>query len=251
MYPDTVEKAEEKTGIGKMCWKGSMVKAFLFDLDGTLLDSEILWVEALEMYMHQNGSPITHEEALDIVYGVSWEDIFLEVARRYPGIAAHLDDMYSGLQRCFIQLRDSRDVRIPGSIECLKRLSAEYPVAIVSGSFVQDIAHGVEIMGIASHIQFYLGGEHYSPGKPDPACYLLAAEKLGLSPSECLAFEDSTMGIQAAKDAGMHCVALARKGRPAQEVSRADLVLEDLALFSPHAYEAMHAAAVKGVSHGH
>ncbi|HPO14717.1 MAG TPA: HAD family phosphatase [Candidatus Hydrogenedentes bacterium] len=228
-----------------------MVKAFLFDLDGTLLDSEILWVESLEMYMSGKNSPITHEEALEIVYGVSWENIFFEVARRYPGIAAHLDDMYSGLQRCFIQLRDSRDVRIPGSIECLKRLSQDYPVAIVSGSFVQDIAHGVEIMGIGAHIRFYLGGEHYSPGKPDPACYLLAAKKLGLPPSECLAFEDSTMGIQAAKEAGMHCVALARKGRPAQEISRADLVLEDLALFSPHDYERTLAAAVKGIPHGH
>ncbi len=226
--------------------KGSMVKAFLFDLDGTLLDSEILWVEALEMFMAENGDPISHEAALEIVYGVSWEDIFIEVARRYPGVAAHLEDMYGGLQRCFVKLRDSRDVRIAGSIECLKRLAAEYPVAIVSGSFVQDIAHGVELMGIGAYIQFFLGGEHYSPGKPDPACYLMAAQKLNLPPGECLAFEDSTLGIQAAKDAGMHCVALARKGRPAQKVSRADWVLEDLSLFSPEAYVRQRAHAVKG-----
>lgn len=224
-----------------------MVKAFLFDLDGTLLDSEILWVEALEMYMAENGVPVSHEEALEIVYGVSWDDIFVVVARRYPGIAAHLEDMYGGLQRCFIQLRDHRDVRIPGSIACLKRLAAEYPVAIVSGSFVQDIAHGVELMGIGAYIQFFLGGEHYAPGKPAPACYLMAAQKLNLPPGECLAFEDSTLGIQAAKDAGMHCVALARKGRPAQDVSRADWVLEDLSLFSPREYARLHTAAIQGV----
>lgn len=213
-----------------------MIRAFLFDLDGTLLDSEILWVEALEMVMKESGLPISHEEALEIVYGVSWEEIYYDVARRHPGLFSEMADLYEGLQRAFIQLRDSRDVRIPGSIELLKRLSKEYPVAIVSGSFSHDIAHGVEIMGIASYIRFFLGGEHYAPGKPDPACYLMAAEKLGLDPGSCLAFEDSAMGVRAAKDAGMHCVALQRPGRPRQEVSRANLVLDDLAHFSLEDY---------------
>ncbi len=221
-----------------------MIRAFLFDLDGTLLDSEILWVEALEVFMKEQGAPIPHADALAIVYGVSWEEIYYDVARRFPGLFPEMADLYSGLQRCFIALRDSRDVRITGSIELLKRLSADYPVAIVSGSFSHDIQHGVEIMGIAPYIQFFLGGEHYAPGKPDPACYLMAAERLAIAPEHCLAFEDSTMGIRAAKDAGMHCVALQRAGRPRQDVSRADLVLDDLTRFSPQEYARRAADAV-------
>ena len=62
-----------------------------------------------------------------------------------------------------------------------------------------------------------------------PACFLLGAERLGLPPSECLVFEDSTAGIRAAKAAGMVCVALQRPGRPPQDTRRADEVLADLA----------------------
>jgi HAD superfamily hydrolase (TIGR01509 family) len=218
-----------------------VVRAFLFDLDGTLLDSEILWVEALELLMKRRGMDMSHEDALKAVYGISWEEIYDIVAARYPDLYPDMSSMYAGLQVCFAELRENRDVRIMGSIELLKRLSKDYPVAIVSGSFSHDIAHGVELMGIESYIQFFLGGDHYSPGKPDPTCYLLAAEKLGLDPSACLAFEDSAMGIRAAKDAGMHCVALQRNGRPKQDVARADWVLADLNLFSVASYERIRA----------
>lgn len=213
-----------------------MIRAFLFDMDGTLIDSEILWVEALELTLRSKGIPITREESLEIVYGIAWDEIYDLIAQRYPGAYADMQAMYAALQPQFLALRDSRDVRIPGSIALLKRLSEHYPVAIVSGSFADDVAHGVHLMGVEPYIRFFLSGDHYAPGKPNPTCYRMAAERLALTPNECLAFEDSEAGIRAAKDAGMHCVALARPDRPKQNVSRADWVLEDLNDFTPEAY---------------
>jgi len=124
------------------------------------------------------------------------------------------------------------DVRIKSSIELLKKLSRDYSVCIVSGSARKDVEDGIALMGIDSHLQFYLTNEDYSVGKPDPACYLLAADKLQLSPEHCLVFEDSAAGIAAAKDAGMYCIALQRKGAPQQDTSGADEVLDNLADFN-------------------
>lgn len=213
-----------------------MIRAYVFDLDGTLVDSEILWVEAAEVLMRDAGCPISHEEALAIVYGRSWHDIYDDVQRLCPHLSMPIESLASELEKRFIPLRDSRDIRIPGSISLLKRLSGEYPVAIVSGSYAKDIEHAIELMGIAKNVTFFLGTEHFSPGKPDPACYRMAASRFGLPPEECLAFEDSAAGIAAATGAGLHCVALVRPGRPKQDVSSADWVLDDLSGFSVARY---------------
>ncbi len=214
-----------------------MLRAFIFDLDGTLIDTEILWVEAVQQCMAGHGYDVPYEDALKTVYGISWQAIYEDLRKRYPEITMAVEDMAAALQPHFIALRDSRDVRIRGSVELLKRLSKDYPVAIVSGAYSEDIRAGIKLMNIEPYLSFYLGDEHVSKGKPHPACYLLAAEKFNLLPEQCLVFEDSASGIDAAKDAGMHCVALARDGRPAQDTSRADLVLADLAKFSVKEYE--------------
>jgi len=213
-----------------------MLRAFLFDLDGTLLDSEILWVEAVEAWLRDRGHPLTHQEAVDIFYGWCWDKIHDVLTARFPGLGVTLQTMHLAVLPHFTRLREHRDIRIHGSIALFKRLAKDYPVGIVSGSYIADIEHGVAMMGLAPYVSMILGGEDYTPGKPHPAGYIMAAQRLGVAPQECLAFEDSTAGVEAAKGAGMQCVALARKDRPAQDVSKADLVLDDLALFSVEDY---------------
>jgi beta-phosphoglucomutase-like phosphatase (HAD superfamily) len=213
-----------------------MVDAFIFDLDGTLLDSETLWVEAVELLLRGEGVGITHEEGLELVYGMAWPDIFDAVRRRFPDLAISYEGMTSCIHAHFERLRGTRDIRIASSVALLRELAAEYPVCIVSGSGQKDVAAGVALMDVESCLAFYLAMEHYETGKPDPTCFLMAAERLALPPERCLVFEDSTVGVQAAKAAGMHCVALARDDRPAQDVSEADLVLSDLADFSVPRY---------------
>ena len=210
-----------------------MIQAYFFDLDGTLVDTEILWVESLELIARDYGYVLSREEALEMVYGIAWPGVYERLCRRFPGLNMTMDEMGVMLAPYFYRLRDSRDVRIPGSIELLRKLAAAHPVAVVSGSYRADVDAGVAIAGVADLIQFSLGHEDYEPGKPHPACYLAAAEKMGVPPESCVVFEDSTAGLSAAKDAGMQGVLLARPDRPRQDTSRADLVLEDLRLFDP------------------
>lgn len=136
----------------------------------------------------------------------------------------------------FLQLRSRLDVRIHSSIALLRRLAADYPVAIVSGSPRHDIRHALEQEGLADCVRFYLGAEDYPRGKPDPAPYTTAAERLGVHAADCLVFEDSSAGVCSAKAAGMTVVALQRDEAPDQDLSEADEVLTDLADFDLDRY---------------
>ena len=210
-----------------------MIKAYFFDLDGTLVDTEILWVEAVESLAREHGYDLSYDQSLEIVYGVSWPEVYERFKQLHPDMPWNLDQMGALLAPHFLKLRDTRDVRIETSIALLRQLAEIYPVAVVSGSYRADLEAAIEIMGIGDVVNFYLGHEDYHPGKPNPACYLRAAEIAAVAPENCVVFEDSNAGITAAKDAGMYGVALARPGRPGQDYSRADLVLDDLSKFSP------------------
>jgi beta-phosphoglucomutase-like phosphatase (HAD superfamily) len=139
--------------------------------------------------------------------------------------------MDNEMRRHYNIVKQEKDIRITSSICLLKRLAETHPVGIVSGSPRIAVEENIAALDLRSSIAFALSSEDYQPGKPDPACYLLAAEKLGLPPDRCLVFEDSGAGVMAAKASGMHCVALERPGTPKQDLSMADLVLRDLADF--------------------
>lgn len=209
-----------------------MIKAFIFDLDGTLMDSETVWVEALERVMNDRNRHISHEDAMSIVYGKSWSSVYSDVSKRFPGTYPNMDEMEVLMREKFLNLIKTKDVLIHSSIELLIKLSQGYRVCIVSGGTKKDVTDSIKMMGIEPYLKFYLTNEDYPVGKPAPACYLAAAERLRLAPEHCLVFEDSTAGIQAAKQAGMYCVALKINGAPEQDTSDADETLEDLANFN-------------------
>ena len=209
-----------------------MNRAFLFDMDGTLIDTEPLWVEAVVTVLAELGFPLPLPEANRLVYGRSWHDIYREIAARWPGFPLPIQAMQERLTPLFLSLRDQRDIRIHSSIALLRKLAAAHPVALVSGSPRPDVDSGIQLMEIGPLIRFSLASDDYSPGKPDPTCYLQAATRLGLPPAACVVFEDSAAGVRAAKAAGARCVALARPGAAhPQDLSPADEILADLADF--------------------
>lgn len=209
-----------------------MIKAYIFDLDGTLMDSDILWVKAVKKYLDDNNCNVTEDETMDIVYGKSWRSVHSGITQRFPQLDISIDEMDKAIYPEFLELRDKGDIRIIESVNLLISLSKDYPVCIVSGASRRDIKESAKMMGVENILSFYLGSEDYMHGKPSPDCFLMAAEKLGLKPSECLVFEDSSAGVYAAKAAGMFCVALARKHSPRQDVASADIVLDSLDKFN-------------------
>jgi len=133
-----------------------MIRAFLFDLDGTLLDTEKLWVQATRAWLLDRGVPCTPEQATKLVYGHSWHDIYTQLAARHPQLAVGETQAGLDLRPFFAKMRQPGHVIIASSVALLKQLAAQHPVAIVSGSPRADVADGIALMAWAHTCDSFL-----------------------------------------------------------------------------------------------
>ncbi|MDA3798409.1 MAG: HAD family phosphatase [Kiritimatiellae bacterium] len=205
------------------------IKAFFFDLDGTLMDSEIAWFKALQEALKLYSVELPDAYALEI-YGRDWNEVYNRITAMFSEQVPSIKTLKSDTLYCY-QQKDSSDMIIKESKDLLVRLSHDFPVAIVSGASNGTIRNCIGIMDISKYVDFYVGYDEYSRPKPNPECYHLAADRAGVLPEECVVFEDSEVGICSAKDAGMFCVALARRQNSFLNHSHADMILSSLDQF--------------------
>ena len=161
------------------------------------------------MALRMKGILLSMEEVARLEYGRAWNEIFDEIHSRWPDAYATRLDMEAVTVPYYKRIAASRDISIPGSVEALRRLhELGYAIAIASGSTRERIRDTIATLKIEDCVSCYVGGEDYERGKPAPDCFLATAALLGVSPSECVVFEDAEPGVQAAKAAGMACIAL-------------------------------------------
>lgn len=211
-------------------------RAYFFDLDGTLVDTEALWTRAIVEMVNSRGGRITADELLPHVIGRCWIDIDRELHSRYPEIGeSTLEEDAAQLKENFRRCVDSgmSPGIIEGTVAFFRRAAALAPCAIVSGSPRHDVIAAARTCGIADLVSLYLGAGDYAEGKPSPSGYLKAAEVLGVDPSHCVVVEDSTVGVAAGAAAGMKVVALDRRSDVPQDFAPATWRFADLADVSP------------------
>lgn len=167
--------------------------AFLFDMDGTVLNSIAAAERIWSAWAVRHG--VNVETFLPTIHGVRAIDTITRL--NLPGVDAEA-------QAAFITEAEIEDVEgiveIPGSAAFLKSLPADRWAMVTSAP--RDLAlRRMAAAGIPEPAVM-ITAEDVSAGKPDPAGYRLAAKRLGLEPADCLIFEDATVGIQAAEAAG-------------------------------------------------
>ena len=212
-----------------------MQRAFLFDLDGTITDTDVLWSPALRDTLAALGCDAEPEWVDATVYGRAWSSIYADITARFPKLAAiPSDELAIASVPHFKKLVAQTDVAIPGSVALVRRLAAAgEALAIVSGSTRAQVADALSLVGLSGLFGAIVASEDVLRGKPDPEGFLLAARRLGAHPANCTVFEDSAAGVRAGKAAGMRVIALRLPDHPPQDVSQADLVLSDLSQFAP------------------
>ncbi len=212
-----------------------MQRAFLFDLDGTITDTDVLWGPALGATLAALGCAADMDWVNGVVYGRAWSSIYADLTERFPKLAAiPSDELAVASVPHFKRLVAQTDVAIPGSVALVRRLAAAgEALAVVSGSTRSQVADALELVGLSGSFGTVVASEDVRRGKPDPEGFLLAARRLGADPAACTVFEDSAAGVRAGKAAGMRVVALRLPNHPPQDVSPADLVLSDLSQFVP------------------
>ena len=215
--------------------KDPRIGAYLFDMDGTLVETERFWSIGLCDLLRADGFELPFEEAYRIVCGHSWNSIYQDIVARFPSEGAYdIDEQADRLKPCYLRAREGADLTIPGSTEAFLALARHTPCAIVSGSRREDVEETADLLGIRDSIALIVGAQDCPVGKPAPDGYLMAAKGLGVEPSRCVVIEDSNAGVRSGLAAGMRVVALDRSGTDLQHVrGLAHLCLQSLADFRP------------------
>lgn len=199
--------------------------AVIFDMDGVIVDSEDLHIRAWETLFEEIGLKHRLKLRLADYYGVS-DKVFLRDLIQHHNLPYELEEL-NGRKLAFLlrYLRETRPI-FRELHHLVPDLAGRCPLGIASLSSHRVIDVVMEISGLRPHFKVIVGAEDIRYPKPDPEIYFTAARKLGVKPSTCCVVEDSPVGIQAAKMAGMTCIGLTT-GQPPEKLKRADFLACD------------------------
>lgn len=208
----------------------SDIKAVIYDVDGTMVNSEPLHIEAWESALRGFDHSL-----LDLS-----EEFRATMAGKKPIVIA--DGMVSQLHlpvepSVFLDTKSSIFLEkvttelegMPGVIESVNRLKNDGFVLAIGTSLDRDYINLVLArLGLESSFKVIVTGDQIKNGKPHPETYLAVSNQLGIVPNECVVLEDATSGIKSAKAAGAWCVAVENKNAVPQDTSEADVVVYSL-----------------------
>ena len=204
-------------------------QAVIFDLDGTLVDSEGRTDEVISSLLEAEGLELSQAGELGRFHGATWQTIAAELTALIPALSKR--PLSDELQRLFqADLVRNPPPEIPGARATLTAAAQHHPTAIVTSSNRESLDLALVHLGVVDLRLTTVCSEDVRRSKPAPEGYLLAAQKLGVLPSLCLVFEDSERGLAAARAAGMPAIAIAHRCRASHRrllTSRALMVISD------------------------
>ena len=195
----------------------------LWDLDGVLVDTGEFHFQAWSGLLPGYGIPFTHE-LFRATFGMNNAGILTTLLghKPTPELLAEISDRK---EQRFREAVRGRAQPLPGVLAWLERLKAAgLRQAIASSAPPANIDALVDELGLRAYFEAIVSGFNL-PGKPDPALFLKAARLIDVAPERCIVVEDAVVGIEAAKRAGMKCVAVTTTN-PARALKAADVVVE-------------------------
>ena len=221
--------------------------AFIFDMDGVLIDSENFYTEMERICFDRLGLDISHEE--HITYqGTATDEMWKIIKARHglPHTLEELVELNHGLTIPVFENMQRMDP-MPGVESVLSLLkSMNVPMALASSSIPEVIDIVLDKTGLRQYFEVAVNSRMTGISKPAPDIFLLAAKRLGIFPEKCIVVEDSTNGIKAAKSAGMYCIAYNGPGSEHQDQSGADVVISDYAELTGYLIRTRNSSEAKG-----
>ena len=204
----------------------SNIKAIIFDMDGTLVDSELLTEKAIEKLL-EHHSIVPGNFDYTQCYGITWKKIEAMLMDYFPKLVQQ--PLAARLQESFHTMGlELKPAPIPGAQWAVQAAHQVAKTAIGTSSNRESLDEVVARLGLSDFLTTTASAEDYQDSKPSPDCYLHVAEKLKIKPKDCLVFEDSIPGIQAAKAAGMATIAITHRCPNLQLASKlADRAIRD------------------------
>lgn len=180
----------------------------IFDLDGTLVDSEPNYYEAGRQTLAEYGVPDFSWADHEAYVGISTQETVADWKRRYA-LEAPVEELLAVKNRHYLELARTSARAYPEMRTLVERLAAEgVPLAVASGSSPDAIAAILARTGLDAQLRTVVSADEVARGKPAPDVFLEAARRIGADPADCVVLEDAAPGAAAAHAAGMRCIAV-------------------------------------------
>jgi len=178
---------------------------YIFDLDGTLIDSMPAHYRAWDQALHQRGltEPLS-EELFYSLGGVPTRKMGELLAAHY-GLSASPEDLFHLKEALLLDLLSEVQL-IPDVVAFAREASHSRPVSVASGGPRAVVERSLALAGLGALFPVVVTADDVVHGKPAPDMFLLAARRMGVAPEQCLVFEDAEPGLRAARAAGMQAV---------------------------------------------
>jgi beta-phosphoglucomutase family hydrolase len=183
-------------------------KAFIFDMDGTIVDNMGYHTQSWIRFFEQRGMAIDADEFFSTTAGRQGKEIIRS------RLGEDLDDaevkrLNLEKEAVYRELYGPHRKTVNGFDALVKAAKeAGIKLAVATAAPVGNIEFTLDGLDLRRHFDAIVGAADVARGKPHPDGFLLAAEKLGAAPLECIVFEDAPLGVEAARNAGMRCVVL-------------------------------------------
>jgi HAD superfamily hydrolase (TIGR01509 family) len=206
---------------------GCAVEALVFDLDGTIADTESVEYDAIRRVWADHGLDYPIERWAHVV-GQSWSPGWITELAAEAAAAVDADMAHASKRRYHDELLAALVLR-PGVAALIADASAAgIPLAVASNSDSAWVEHVLEQLGLLSKFVAITTIDHVAQGKPHPEPFLAACARVGARPDRAVAFEDSATGVASAVAAGLFTVACPGPLTAGHDISAADLVVASL-----------------------
>jgi beta-phosphoglucomutase len=205
------------------------LKAVLFDLDGTLIDSEYFHYQCWEDILKEFSHSMTYEEWVEKYAGIPLPENCATIIEKYH-LDISLPDLIEWRERQSIIGFSTRDIDLmPFVLETIQFYKSNgLKLAVVTASPRPDVEVIFQRNGLGDYFDLMITRTEVAVSKPDPECYLLCCERLGIQKDECVVFEDTLNGLKAAKAAGLTCYVIQQDESQHVKLNMADKIFLNL-----------------------
>jgi len=211
---------------GRGAMPNSGHKAVIWDMDGVIADTGPYHYKAWRSVFKKRGVDLT-EEGFRSRFGQRNDTIIRGNLGEHVS-QSEIEVIATEKEEDFRNLVRQQVKPLPGAVELVRSLPEHgFKIAVASSAPIENIMLVIESLGIDDCFHAIVSGRDVTEGKPSPQGFLLAAQRLGVEPEDCIVIEDAVAGIAAGKSGGMSCIAVTNTN-PRESLGEADLVVDSL-----------------------